>query len=119
MLADEPTTALDVTIRAQIVELLLVELQRDEAASRGMAVLLITHDLNLVRKFAQRVAVMEQGVLVESGTVQDIFASPQHPYTVRLLESKPERTVLPVLPLSPVLLDRKRCPWNSPRRCRA
>jgi len=104
LLADEPTTALDVTIRAQIVELLL-ELQRDEAASRGMAVLLITHDLNLVRKFAQRVAVMEQGVLVESGTVQDIFASPQHPYTVRLLESKPERTVLPVLPLSPVLLD--------------
>jgi microcin C transport system ATP-binding protein len=104
LLADEPTTALDVTIRAQIVELLL-ELQRDEAASRGMAVLLITHDLNLVRKFAQRVAVMEQGVLVESGTVQDIFASPQHPYTVRLLNSKPERTVLPVLPLSPILLD--------------
>jgi len=93
-----------VTIRAQIVELLL-ELQRDEAASRGMAVLLITHDLNLVRKFAQRVAVMEQGVLVESGTVQDIFASPQHPYTVRLLASRPERTVLPVLPLSPILLD--------------
>jgi microcin C transport system ATP-binding protein len=106
LLADEPTTALDVTIRAQIVELLL-ELQRDEAASRGMAVLLITHDLNLVRKFAQRVAVMEQGVLVESGTVQGIFASPQHPYTVRLLESRPERTVLPVLPLSPVLLDAK------------
>jgi microcin C transport system ATP-binding protein len=104
LLADEPTTALDVTIRAQIVELLL-ELQRDEAASRGMAVLLITHDLNLVRKFAQRVAVMEQGVLVESGTVQEIFASPQHPYTVRLLESRPERAVLPVLPLSPVLLD--------------
>jgi len=104
LLADEPTTALDVTIRAQIVELLL-ELQRDEAASRGMAVLLITHDLNLVRKFAQRVAVMEQGVLVESGTVQDIFASPQHPYTVRLLASRPERTVLPVLPLSPILLD--------------
>ncbi|MFT4432544.1 ABC transporter ATP-binding protein [Caballeronia sp. 15715] len=104
LLADEPTTALDVTIRAQIVELLL-ELQRDEAASRGMAVLLITHDLNLVRKFALRVAVMEQGVLVESGTVQGIFASPQHPYTVRLLESRPERTVLPVLPLSPILLD--------------
>ncbi|WP_086380060.1 ABC transporter ATP-binding protein [Caballeronia sordidicola] len=106
LLADEPTTALDVTIRAQIVELLL-ELQRDEAASRGMAVLLITHDLNLVRKFAQRVAVMEQGVLVESGTVESIFASPQHPYTIRLLQSKPERTVLPVLPLSPVLLDAK------------
>jgi microcin C transport system ATP-binding protein len=104
LLADEPTTALDVTIRAQIVELLL-ELQRDEAASRGMAVLLITHDLNLVRKFAQRVAVMEQGVLVEQGEVDTIFASPQHPYTQRLLQSRPQRTVLPVLPLSPILLD--------------
>jgi microcin C transport system ATP-binding protein len=104
LLADEPTTALDVTIRAQIVELLL-ELQRDEAASRGMAVLLITHDLNLVRRFAQRVAVMEQGLLVEQGTVDTIFASPQHPYTQRLLQSRPHRTVLPVLPLAPPLLD--------------
>ena len=104
LLADEPTTALDVTIRAQIVDLLL-ELQRDEAASRGMAVLLITHDLNLVRRFAQRVAVMEQGVIVETGDMQAIFAAPKHPYTQRLLHSKPERTVLPVLPLSPVVLD--------------
>ena len=77
LLADEPTTALDVTIRAQIVELLL-ELQRDEAEKRGMAVLLITHDLNLVRHFAQRIAVMEQGVLVESGSVEQVFESP-HP----------------------------------------
>jgi microcin C transport system ATP-binding protein len=104
LLADEPTTALDVTIRAQIVELLL-ELQRDEAEKRGMAVLLITHDLNLVRHFAQRVAVMEKGVLVESGTVEQIFTSPQHPYTQRLLQSRPERTVVPVLPISPVLLE--------------
>ncbi len=104
LLADEPTTALDVTIRAQIVELLL-ELQRDEAARDGMAVLLITHDLNLVRRFAQRVAVMERGVLVESGPVEQIFASPQHPYTQRLLQSRPERTVVPVLPISPVLLE--------------
>ena len=80
LLADEPTTALDVTIRAQIVELLL-ELQRDEAEKRGMAVLLITHDLNLVRRFAERVAVMEKGVLVESAAVEEIFTSPQHPYT--------------------------------------
>jgi microcin C transport system ATP-binding protein len=93
-----------VTIRAQIVELLL-ELQRDEADRRGMAVLLITHDLNLVRHFAQRVAVMEKGVLVESGPVDTLFASPQHPYTQRLLQSRPERTVVPVLPISPVLLD--------------
>ena len=104
LLADEPTTALDVTIRAQIVELLL-ELQRDEAEKRGMAVLLITHDLNLVRHFAQRIAVMERGVLVESGPVEQVFASPQHPYTQRLLQSRPERTVVPVLPISPVLLE--------------
>ncbi|MDR5750409.1 MULTISPECIES: dipeptide ABC transporter ATP-binding protein [unclassified Caballeronia] len=106
LLADEPTTALDVTIRAQIVDLLL-ELQRDEAEKRGMAVLLITHDLNLVRRFAQRIAVMEKGLLVESGTVEEIFTSPQHPYTQRLLASRPQRAVLPVLPLSPVLLDAK------------
>ncbi|MFM0071808.1 dipeptide ABC transporter ATP-binding protein [Paraburkholderia sediminicola] len=104
LLADEPTTALDVTIRAQIVELLL-ELQRDEAEKRGMAVLLITHDLNLVRHFAQRIAVMEQGVLVESGPVEQVFESPQHPYTQRLLASRPQRTVVPVLPISPVLLE--------------
>ncbi|CAG4899552.1 ABC transporter ATP-binding protein [Paraburkholderia saeva] len=104
LLADEPTTALDVTIRAQIVELLL-ELQRDEAQKRGMAVLLITHDLNLVRHFAQRVAVMEKGVLVESGPVEQLFASPQHPYTQRLLESRPERTVMPVMPIAPVILE--------------
>jgi microcin C transport system ATP-binding protein len=104
LLADEPTTALDVTIRAQIVELLL-ELQRDEAEKRGMAVLLITHDLNLVRHFAQRVAVMEKGVLVECGPVEQLFSSPQHPYTQRLLQSRPERTVVPVLPISPVLLE--------------
>ncbi|TCF99444.1 microcin ABC transporter ATP-binding protein [Paraburkholderia strydomiana] len=104
LLADEPTTALDVTIRAQIVELLL-ELQRDEAQKRGMAVLLITHDLNLVRHFAQRIAVMEKGVLVESGPVEQVFESPQHPYTQRLLESRPQRSVVPVLPISPVLLQ--------------
>jgi microcin C transport system ATP-binding protein len=104
LLADEPTTALDVTIRAQIVDLLL-ELQRDEAGKRGMAVLLITHDLNLVRHFAQRIAVMEKGVLVESGPVEQVFESPQHPYTQRLLASRPQRTVVPVLPISPVLLE--------------
>jgi microcin C transport system ATP-binding protein len=104
LLADEPTTALDVTIRAQIVELLL-ELQQDEAEKRGMAVLLITHDLNLVRHFAQRIAVMEKGVLVESGPVEQVFESAQHPYTQRLLASRPQRTVVPVLPISPVLLE--------------
>ncbi|HDR9165534.1 TPA: ABC transporter ATP-binding protein [Burkholderia vietnamiensis] len=104
LLADEPTTALDVTIRAQIVDLLL-ELQRDEAEKSGMAILLITHDLNLVRRFAERVAVMEHGRLVESGPVERIFAQPEHPYTQRLLNSRPQRTVAPVLPIAPVVLD--------------
>ncbi|KVU91701.1 microcin ABC transporter ATP-binding protein [Burkholderia ubonensis] len=104
LLADEPTTALDVTIRAQIVELLLA-LQREEAEKRGMAILLITHDLNLVRHFADRIAVMERGRLVESGAVERIFAAPEHPYTQRLLNSQPQRAVVPVLPIAPVLLD--------------
>ncbi|KMY86227.1 Oligopeptide transport system permease protein OppB [Candidatus Paraburkholderia calva] len=115
LLADEPTTTLDVTIRAQIVELLL-ELQRDEAEKRGMAVLLITHDLNLVRRFAEHVAVMEKDVLVENGTTDAIFTSPQHPYTQRLLASKPKRVVLPVLPIALTLLDAKDVSVDFPTR---
>lgn len=95
LLADEPTTALDVTVRQQIVDL-LIELQEQEAATRGMAVLLITHDLNLVRRFAQRVAVMEKGVLVETNETAALFANPRHPYTQRLLGSEPVREVEPV-----------------------
>jgi microcin C transport system ATP-binding protein len=104
LLADEPTTALDTTLRVQIIDLLL-ELQREEAEQRGMAVLLITHDLNLVRRFAQKVAVMERGCLVESGSVAAIFNTPRHPYTIKLLNARPVRDVLPVLPLAPVLLQ--------------
>ena len=89
LLADEPTTALDVTLRGQILDL-LTDLQRQN----GMAVLLITHDLNLVRRFADRVAVMEQGVLVEQGPVADVFGNPQHDYTRRLIASLPRRDVL-------------------------
>jgi microcin C transport system ATP-binding protein len=88
LLADEPTTALDVTLRQQILEL-LADLQRQT----GMAVLLITHDLNLVRKFADRVAVMENGHLVEQGPVQEVFADPQHAYTRKLIDSRPQRDV--------------------------
>ena len=95
LLADEPTTALDVTVRQQIVDL-LISLQEQEAAERGMAVLLITHDLNLVKRFAQRVAVMEKGVLVETNTTEALFANPQHPYTRRLLDSEPQRAIEPV-----------------------
>ncbi|MBC5783527.1 ABC transporter ATP-binding protein [Ramlibacter sp. USB13] len=88
LLADEPTTALDVTLRQQILEL-LANLQRQT----GMAVLLITHDLNLVRRFADRVAVMEGGHLVEQGPVASVFEQPQHPYTRKLIESRPARDV--------------------------
>ncbi len=91
LLADEPTTALDVTIRGQILDLLSA-LQREY----GMAVLLITHDLNLVRKFADRVAVMENGHLVEHGAVHKVFAQPQHAYTRKLLDSRPRRDVVEV-----------------------
>ncbi|HTT11202.1 MAG TPA: dipeptide ABC transporter ATP-binding protein [Burkholderiaceae bacterium] len=88
LIADEPTTALDVTIQAQILSL-LDELQ----AEMGMALLFITHDLNLVRRFTHRVGVMERGKLVESGTTRDVFADPRHPYTRKLLDSRPERSV--------------------------
>jgi microcin C transport system ATP-binding protein len=89
LLADEPTTALDVTLRGQILDL-LSDLQR----RNGMAVLMITHDLNLVRRFADRVAVMENGHIVEQGSVAEVFASPKHPYTRKLIDSKPERDVV-------------------------
>jgi len=101
LLADEPTTALDVSLRGQILDL-LADLQRQH----GMAVLLITHDLNLVRRFADRVAVMEQGHLVEQGVVAEVFHAPQHRYTRMLLASKPERNVVeaPSAPAADTLL---------------
>ena len=91
LLADEPTTALDVTLRQQILDL-LDDLQK----SHQMAVLLITHDLNMVRKFADRIAVMENGYIVEHGLVAEVFANPQHAYTQKLLASKPVRDVVEV-----------------------
>ncbi len=91
LLADEPTTALDVSLRLQILEL-LADLQKQN----GMAVLLITHDLNLVRKFADRIIVMENGHIVEQGDVETVFANPQHAYTRKLIDSKPVRDVAEV-----------------------
>ena len=88
LIADEPTTALDVTIRLQILELL--ERLR---AERGLALLLITHDLNLVRRFADHVAVMEKGVMVEQGPTAQVIGRPQHPYTQKLVNSRPSRDV--------------------------
>ncbi len=102
LLADEPTTALDVTVRKQILDL-LGDLQKKQ----GMAVLLITHDLNLVRQFADRVAVMENGHVVEQGDVATVFAAPAHPYTQRLLASKPVRNVAPAQPQATTALHTK------------
>lgn len=82
LIADEPTTALDVTIQAQILDL-LVDLKRNE----GMSMLFITHDLGIVQQIADRVCVMQDGLIVESGSTQDIFSNPQHVYTKKLLSA--------------------------------
>src|SRR5947209_13645572 len=100
LIADEPTTALDVTIQAQILELM-----RDLKDRLGMALLLITHDLTIVRHMAERVCVMTQGEIVESGATADIFARPQHPYTRRLLAAEPKGRVPPADPAAPVLIQ--------------
>ncbi len=87
LIADEPTTALDVTIQAQILDLLL-ELQKD----RGMALVLITHDMGVVAETAERVMVMYAGQAVEQQSVESLFADPRHPYTAALLDALPERS---------------------------
>ncbi len=91
LIADEPTTAVDVTIQAQILAL-LKQLQ----AEMGMAILFITHDLTIVRKLADRVAVMHNGNIVETGLVSEVFAAPKHHYTQKLLASEPKGS--PVTP---------------------
>jgi microcin C transport system ATP-binding protein len=100
LICDEPTTALDVTIQAQILDL-LDALQ----AEMGMALLFITHDLNLVRRFTHRVGVMERGRLVESGATAEVFAQPAHPYTRRLLASRPQRVAQVLADDAPTLLQ--------------
>ena len=85
LIADEPTTALDVTVQAQILELL-----SDLKNQHGMSMLFITHDLGIVRKFADRVCVMTKGKIVEQGTVEQVFNSPQHAYTRHLLAAEPK-----------------------------
>ena len=103
LIADEPTTALDPSLRIQILDL-LKDLQEDAKSYGGMAVILITHDLNMVRHFAQRVAVMYQGKLLECKSTEEVFNQPDHPYTNSLVNSKPVRNVLPLVPIAPVLL---------------
>jgi oligopeptide transport system ATP-binding protein len=84
LIADEPTTALDVTVQAQILDLL-----QDICRSSGSALILITHNMGVVARYADRIAVMYGGRIIESGSVQDIFRDPQHPYTKGLMESVP------------------------------
>jgi microcin C transport system ATP-binding protein len=100
LIADEPTTALDVTIQAQILALL-----RDLKARFGLALLLITHDLAIVRKMADRVCVMTGGEIVEAGPTAEVFALPRHAYTRRLLAAEPKGRPNPASPEAPTVLD--------------
>ncbi|NBX65949.1 MAG: ABC transporter ATP-binding protein [Proteobacteria bacterium] len=100
LIADEPTTALDVTVQAQILEL-MQELQE----KLGMAILLITHDLTIVRKMATRVAVMQRGAIVEQGQTLDVFEAPQHSYTKRLLAAQPKGMPEAVNQNAPVVME--------------
>ena len=100
LIADEPTTALDVTIQAQILDLLA-----DLKKSEGMGLLFITHDLAIVRRIADRVCVMQHGEVVESGPTKDIFDAPQHPYTQKLLSAEPSGTPQPVPEDAPVIAE--------------
>jgi microcin C transport system ATP-binding protein len=102
LIADEPTTALDVTIQAQIL-LLLKELQRE----LGMAMLLITHDLGIVRKMADRVYVMRNGEVVETGPAEQVFTRPTHTYTRHLLNAEPKGKPIPEDLSAPVVLETK------------
>lgn len=112
LMADEPTTALDVTVQAQILKLL-----RDIQRTRGMAMLFITHDLNIVRAIADRVCVMTEGKIVEQGAVGEIFTRPQHVYTQKLLAAEPKGAPEPV-PLSakPILSADKLKVWFPIKR---
>jgi oligopeptide/dipeptide ABC transporter ATP-binding protein len=112
LIADEPTTALDVTIQAQILEL-MKEL-RDRL---GMAIMLITHDLGVVAEMADEVAVMYAGRVVERGSVNSIFQSPQHPYTEALLQSIPVLGMTQAEPLR-VIRGMVPSPMNWPAGCR-
>ena len=100
LIADEPTTALDVTVQAQILDL-LITLKRE----MGMALLLITHDLGVVRKMADHVCVMTGGKIVETGPTEEIFTSPKHPYTRHLIASEPKGRALAGPLNAPVIME--------------
>jgi microcin C transport system ATP-binding protein len=111
LIADEPTTALDVTVQKQILDL-LKELQ----AETGMSILLITHDLGIVRKMADRVCVMQNGEIVERGTCDDIFADAQHPYTQRLLDAEPSGALQTPPPSETLVAAQNMRVWFPMRR---
>jgi microcin C transport system ATP-binding protein len=111
LIADEPTTALDVTIQAQILEL-LADLKR----RLSMAMLLITHDLQIVRRHADRVVVMRHGHAVEQGPVAEVFANPRHDYTKMLLSTEPRGRPAPVQPAAPVVLRGEQVKVHFPIR---
>jgi microcin C transport system ATP-binding protein len=100
LIADEPTTALDVTVQAQILKL-LEEIQSE----LGMAILFITHDLGIVRKFADRVCIMQAGKIVEQGPVERVFEAAEHPYTRALLAAEPKPDPAPLQPQAPVVVE--------------
>jgi microcin C transport system ATP-binding protein len=100
LIADEPTTALDVTIQAQILKLLAAE-----KSARGLALLLISHDLAIVRRYADRVCVMKDAEIVEAGPVADVFDAPAHPYTRMLLAAEPRGRPLPLPADAPTLMQ--------------
>jgi microcin C transport system ATP-binding protein len=100
LIADEPTTALDVTIQAQILKLLATE-----KSVRGLALLLISHDLTIVRRYADRVCVMKDGVVVEAGRAERVFDSPRHSYTKMLLAAQPRGYPLPLRRNAPTLMQ--------------
>jgi microcin C transport system ATP-binding protein len=111
LVADEPTTALDVSLRAQILDLL-----NDLQKRFGMAVLLITHDLNTVRRFADQVLVMEKGVIVESGAVDVVLTYPTHPYTQKLIDSQPPRHVVEAKNIAPAVMQARALRVSYPIR---
>ncbi len=112
LIADEPTTALDVTVQAQVLDL-LQSLQK----SRGLAILFITHDLAIVRKMAETVHVMTEGLIVESGPTETIFTAPQHPYTRKLLAAEPRGEPLPPGPAAePIVITEGLKVWFPIRR---
>jgi oligopeptide transport system ATP-binding protein len=102
LIADEPTTALDVTVQARILEL-LADLQK----RLGMSIVFITHDLGVVRRFADRTYVMKRGEVVESGETEELFAAPKHPYTQMLIDAEPTGRKEPVAANAPVVLEAK------------